>query len=41
MKKLTILTENEDDMLFIVDLVRSRVGKEIRFIEITEDENAN
>jgi len=41
MKKLTILTENMDTMLVIVDLVRERIGKEIKVIEITEDEDAN
>jgi hypothetical protein len=38
MKKLTIQTENMDDMLKIVDLVRSRIGEEIKIIEITEEE---
>ena len=38
MKKLTILTENEDTMLVIVDLVRNHIGQEIKVIEITEVE---
>jgi len=41
MKKLTILTENMDTMLVVVDLVRERIGKEIKVIEIMEDEDAN
>ena len=39
MKKLTIVTENEDNMLVIIDLVRSHIGQEIKIIELTEFED--
>ena len=38
MTELIIRTNNMDDMLKIVDLVRNRIGEEIHFIEVRDEE---
>ena len=38
MIKLIIKTENDTDMLKIVDLIRDRISKEIKHIEIIDME---
>lgn len=40
MKILTIKTKNMNDMTTIVSKIEGMIGEEIRFIEVTEDEES-
>ena len=40
MKRLTIKTEDMDAMMVLVDKLRSHIGEEIKFIEVTSDEES-
>ena len=41
MKELIIRTENMDDMLVVIDLVRNKIGDEIKFFEVGDEKESS